>query len=78
VQDVERPGTEYTCVLRAQLGGKIERTAPEDVDDREPSFPNVSIEIGDRRSGQAFVDVSSMDSQVNRIDELGAAEPCDR
>ena len=76
VQDVERPGTEYTCVLRAQLGGEIERTAPEH--DREPSFPNVSLEIGDRRSGQAFVDVSSMDSQVNRIDEFGAAEPCDR
>jgi hypothetical protein len=52
VQHVEGPGTERRRVLGAQLDGEVERMAPEDVDDREPSVANVGIEIGDRGSAR--------------------------
>jgi len=78
VQDVECPSTERSGVLRTQLGGELERTAPEDIEDREPPVANVGIEIGDRRASEALVDFFAMDCEVDRVDELCSPEARDR
>ena len=71
MEDVEGPGTEHGRMLRTQLGGEIERAAPEDIDDGEPSVANVRIEIGDRRSRETLIDLPAVDREVDGVDQLG-------
>ena len=78
VQYVERPSPERGRVQRAQFGGEIKRAAPEDVKDREPSFANVGIEIGNRRLREAIIDFFAMRREVDRVDDLSSPKSRDR
>jgi len=78
VQYVEGPSPERGGVLRAQLGGEIERAAPEDIEEREPSFAKVGIEIGNRRVREAIIDFLAMHREVDGVDDFSPAKSRDR